>query len=204
MSDFENEPTRRSLLALGATGAGVMALGGLQAVPAAAQISMGGALTDLDPVRTELVMNLVVTCSKPEPMGPSNAAKDGKRGNIWPIIGGRFWGPRISGKVVPGGADFPVVRPDNIVVVDAFYRLQADDGTIIIIHNLGLAYPPDANGRRIYRLTPTFTTVEGPHDWLNKSIFIATLVAGNAFPKEMALAQGPDENDRLIQVHRVL
>jgi len=196
-------PNRRGLISLGAVGAGALALGALEAAPALAQAA-APALIDLDPVRTELVMNIVVTCSSPEPMGPSRASKDGLRGSIWPIIGGRFWGPRIRGKVVPGGADFPVLRPDGISFIDAFYRLQADDGTIIIIHNVGYGYPPDADGPRRYRLTPSFTTVKGPHDWLNKYKFIATLIAGPAFPKDFALAKGPNENDRLIQVHRVI
>jgi len=200
MDDLEFAQSRRSFLSLGAS---AVALGGLHAAPAIAQ-SAAGPLVDLDPVRTELAFNLVVTCSSPEPMGPSSAAKDGTRDIIWPIIGGRFWGPRISGKVVPGGADFPVIRPDNVSFIDAFYRLQADDGTLIIIHNVGIGYPPGADGRRRYRLTPSFTTVEGPHDWLNKSLFIATLIYGDGVPPEMRLARGPNENDRLIQVHRIV
>lgn len=196
-------PSRRSVLGVGA-GAGFAALSGFPAVPAAAQANPAGALTNLDPIQTELVMNLVVTCASPEKMGPSEQSKDGRRGSVWPIIGGRFWGPRISGSVVPGGADYPVVRPDGVVVIDALYRLRTSDGTNIIIHNVGLAYPGQGGRRYRYRLAPTFTTAEGPHDWLNKSLFLSTLIAGNDFPKQFAMAKGPNENDRLIQVHRII
>ncbi|ESQ88614.1 hypothetical protein ABAC460_15085 [Asticcacaulis sp. AC460] len=187
--------SRRTLL--GAS-AGVAA-----ALTAAARPASASGLVDLDPIKTELVMNLVVTCSTPQPMGPNAEAKDGRRDVIWPIIGGRFEGPKLKGKVVPGGADFPVTRPDGVDVVDAFYRLQADDGTLIIIHNVGLMYPQADDGRYVFRLSPSFTTVKGPHDWLQKSLFLATLVYGDAVPEPMRLAKGPDENDRLIQVHRV-
>jgi hypothetical protein len=155
-------------------------------------------LKDYDPIHSELVMNLVVTCSKPERMGPSFNSKDGIRGHAWYIIGGKFWGPNIKGTVIPGGADFPVVRRDGVVVVDALYSLRTDDGTIIMIHNRGLGYD---KADEKYRLAPEFTVNEGKYDWLNKSIFVATLVSD--IPESMRLAKGPNENDRLIQVHRI-
>jgi hypothetical protein len=155
-------------------------------------------LKDFDPIRSELVMNLVVTCSTPERMGPSFNSKDGIRPDVWYIIGGKFWGQNISGTVIPGGADFPVVRHDGVTVVDAFYSLRTDDGTIIIIHNRGLGY--DKMDKK-FRLVPEFTVNEGKYDWLNKSIFVATLVSD--IPESMRLAKGPNENDRLIQVHRI-
>jgi len=155
-------------------------------------------LKDFVPIHSELVMNLVVTCSNPERMGSSTNSKDGIRVNAWPIIGGRFWGPNISGTVIPGGADFPVVRNDGVLVIDAKYSLRTDDGSIIIIHNRGLGYGKDF---KKYRLVPVFTVNEGKYDWLNKSIFIATLVSD--VPDSMRLAKGPNENDRLIQVHRI-
>ena len=46
---------------------------------------------------------------------------------------------------------------------------------------------------------PEVTAPVGKYDWLNKSIFISTLVD---VPPEMRLAKGENENDRLIQAHR--
>jgi hypothetical protein len=43
------------------------------------------------------VLNIVVTCSAPERMGPNGAGKDDTRDEIWPIIGGRFEGRDIRG-----------------------------------------------------------------------------------------------------------
>ncbi|MEO8006473.1 MAG: DUF3237 domain-containing protein [Betaproteobacteria bacterium] len=153
-----------------------------------------------DPVKTELVMQLVVTCTDPERVGGSDDSKDGKRTEIWPIIGGRFQGKGIRGIVVPGGGDFPVLRPDGVEVIDALYRLKTDDGVTIIIHNRGVAYPEATQGNYRYRLAPEFIAPKGRYDWLNKSLFISTLTD---VPAEMRLAKGAKENDRLIQVYRV-
>jgi hypothetical protein len=154
-----------------------------------------------DAPRYELVMQLVVTCSSPEKLGPSDESKDGRRSRIWPIVGGRFVGKDIRGTVVPGGGDFPVMRPDGVVIVDALYRLKTDDGVTIIIHNKGLAYMEKPGAAR-YRLVPEFIAPQGKYDWLNKSIFLSTLVT--AVPENMRLAKGSNENDRLIEVYRVL
>ncbi len=187
--------TRRSLLA---AGTGLVVFGATLRTPAEA--AAAGALVDLDVIKTELVMNLVVTCSAPERPGPGAASKDGTRTEIWPIIGGRFEGPRIRGTVIAGGGDFPVIRPDGVEVIDALYRLRTDDGVTILIHNKGLIYPEHRGEWPKCRLVPEFTAPVGPYDWLNKSIFLSTLVAA---PKSMALAKTATENDRLIQVHRV-
>ena len=197
MADGRIDLERRAVLALGAAATAAAA-----AQPALAQTASASGLGDmrvLDPVRTEIVMNLVVTCSAPEKMGPTADAPDGKRGDIWPIIGGRFEGPNIRGSVVPGGGDFPVVRPDGVVIIDALYRLKTDDGYTIIIHNRGYALGPDK-----YRLVPQFIVNAGKYDWLNKGIFVSTLIFGDALPASMRVAKGPNENDRLIQVHRIV
>ncbi|WP_395671343.1 DUF3237 domain-containing protein [Phenylobacterium sp.] len=194
MSNETIDEGRRLLLAGATVSAGMAA-----AAPAAAQ---GAGLSDfrvLDPVRTELVMNLVVTCSAPEKMGPQDNAPDGRRGSLWPIIGGRFEGPNIRGTVIPGGGDFPVSRPDGVVIIDALYRLKTDDGYQIIIHNKGLAL-----GQGKYRLLPQFVVAGEKYAWLNKGVFVSTLIAGRAMPDSMRLAKGPNENDRLIQVHRIV
>jgi Protein of unknown function (DUF3237) len=153
-----------------------------------------------DPIKTELVLQLVVTCSTPEKIGGAVRSKDGEREDVWPIIGGKFAGKGIRGTVIPGGGDFPVRRPDGVEVVDALYRLKTDDGVTIIIHNVGLTYPGTKPGEEHYRLTPQFIAPLGKYDWLNKNIFIATLTD---VPKGMELAKGPVENDRLIQVYRI-
>lgn len=101
-----------------------------------------------DQPKLELVMKIVVTCASPEAVAPTSASKDGQRQEIWPILGGRFFGKDIRGTVVAGGGDFPVTRPDGVEVIDALYRLRTDDGVTIIIHNKGLAYPARSSKTR--------------------------------------------------------
>jgi len=155
-----------------------------------------------DEPKLELVMKIVVTCSSAEPMGPNAQSKDGERREIWPIIGGRFTGKDIKGTVIPGGGDFPVMRPDGTLIVDALYRLRTDDGVTIIIHNKGLGYGADKPEDWKFRLVPEFIAPQGKYDWLNKSVFLSTLVF--PVPKELQLAKGQNENDRLIEIYRVL
>src|SRR5690606_24229681 len=43
------------------------------------------------------------------------------------ITGGTFEGPRIKGRVVPGGADWQIIREDGFTEVDARYTLETED-----------------------------------------------------------------------------
>ena len=198
MARENTDPQRRQLL-----GAGLVAL-----VTAGASASAGAAepamMMAYDRPGLDLAMQLVVTCTDPESLGGGAASSDGERTEIWPIVGGHFEGTGIGGQgirgeVIPGGGDFPVKRPDGVEVIDALYRLKTDDGVQIIIHNKGLYYPKTETAPEKFRLAPEFIAPVGKYDWLNRSIFISTLVD---VPKAMQLA-GPGQNDRLIEVYRV-
>ena len=51
------------------------------------------------------------------------------------ILGGEFNGPCLKGKVLPGGADRQLLRPDGVKELDALYEIQTDDGTMITVLN---------------------------------------------------------------------
>jgi hypothetical protein len=162
-------------------------------------------LVPMDPPRVELVLNIIVTCGAPEaPAQGNGASKDGTRSQIWPILGGRFFGKGLRGMVVPGGGDFPVTRPDGVEVIDALYRLRTDDGVTILIHNRGLMYPSTQKGLDPqwprFRLVPEFTAPVGRYDWLNRAVFLSTL---GPVPADLLMAKD-GQNDRLIQIYRVL
>lgn len=107
------------------------------------------------------------------------------RRRVIPILGGSFGGPRIGGRVVPGGADWQLIRPDGVAVVEALYTLEASDGTLIYIRNVGMRHgPPDviarlATGETVdptsyyFCAAPVFEVASGSHDWLTRSLFIA-------------------------------
>lgn len=102
-------------------------------------------------------------------------------------VGGEVAGPKLNGIVVPhSGGDWPSYWPNGAVEFSAQYLLQAHDGTLIVIRNRGFRYAsPEVTARMerldpvdpseyYMRLAPSFEAPEGPHDWLNRSIFVGS------------------------------
>src|SRR5262245_51670083 len=61
---------------------------------------------------------------------------------IVPIIGGTFAGPGMKGRVLPGGADWQIVREDGLNELDTRYVLETDTGQIIYVQNRGIRHAP--------------------------------------------------------------
>jgi hypothetical protein len=101
------------------------------------------------------------------------------------IKGGAFSGPRLYGHILPGGADWQIIRRDGIVEVEARYTLQTNDGSLIYVSNRGLRHGPKevmerlASGEMVdpsqyyFRTTPIFETGSPDYKWLNGVIAIA-------------------------------
>ena len=101
---------------------------------------------------------------------------------IVPIAGGVFSGPRIKGKVVPGGADRQLIRSDGVHMLNALYELQADDGAVITVNNRVLIDKrPDGTPYAFSSID--VTAPQGPHDWLNHLVFVGTLHSMAPKPK---------------------
>ena len=128
----------------------------------------------MDALATELAFEALVDIGPPAAIGETAL---GRRRMI-PITGGTFKGPRIEGEVVPGGADWQTVRADGVTVVEAIYALKASDGAVIAVHNLGIVAPIEG-GPPYVRTTPTFDAPQGPHDWLNRNVFVGTIAVAN-------------------------
>jgi hypothetical protein len=108
------------------------------------------------------------------------------RRRIIPITGGRFRGERLSGRVLPGGADWQIVRGDGVAQLEARYTLETEDGALISVHNVGLRHgPPEllakiAAGEPVdaalyyMRTTPSFETGAAKYLWLNRLVCVAT------------------------------
>ncbi len=125
----------------------------------------------MDALTTEFALELRVSIARPLVLGEGAW---GQRRTI-PITGGTFEGPRIKGELVPGGADWQVTRPDGVTVVEALYTIRADDGALIHVHNLGIVAPGAEGAAPYVRTTPKFDAPVGPHDWLNRAIFVGSL-----------------------------
>jgi hypothetical protein len=101
-----------------------------------------------------------------------------------PITGGVFQGPQISGRVLPGGADWQLVEADGLTLVNAQYVIETDDAVRIEVRNGGLRHGAKevldriAAGEAIqanryyFRTTPRFHPPPGRYDWLKRSIFL--------------------------------
>jgi Protein of unknown function (DUF3237) len=108
----------------------------------------------------------------------------GGRRRIIPITGGTFAGARLSGDVLPGGADWQTIFPDGRTEVLARYSLRATDGTVIGVVNRGVRRgPPDVIARLTageivdpslyyFRSSPVFEVAPGPHAWLLDYVFV--------------------------------
>jgi hypothetical protein len=161
--------------ALGALGTTLVRSQGAPAKPAATSSSKPPAL------KSEFAFQANVTVDKPLVVGP---AQNGLR-RIVPITGGTVTGPKLKGKVLPGGADWQFVRSDDTLSIEAKYTLQAEDGTLIMITNRGVRRGPKevieklARGEAVDPSQYYFRTVaefeaptNSPHAWLNHSIFV--------------------------------
>lgn len=103
------------------------------------------------------------------------------QGRLIPITGGTFEGPRLRGTVLPGGADWQTVRADGVTELAAHYGLETDDGAIIQVWNNVLISPGTAaESQAPVRLTRSVVRLQapaGPHEWLNRAVFVGTLNA---------------------------
>ncbi|GAA0733874.1 DUF3237 domain-containing protein [Sphingomonas sp. ABOLD] len=136
----------------------------------------------------EFAYDAIVTLGAATPVGRTPY---GVRNRI-PITGGSFEGPRIRGTVLAGGMDWQLERPDGMLDIHADYMMQVEDGTLIHVINKGLI---SRDPKRPYvRTTPWFEVPDGPHGWLNQSIFTGTI----GTPPE---GKGPAVR---ITIHRIL
>jgi hypothetical protein len=82
-------------------------------------------------------------------------------------------GPLLDGRVVDySGADWPIVRPDGVIELQAHYMLEASDGTQIYIRNLGYVHTAAGPNPGYFRCTPYFRAPDGPHAWLNHTVVV--------------------------------
>jgi hypothetical protein len=134
----------------------------------------------MPPLDLEFALELKVTIGPVIEMG---ASQTGVR-RVVPITGGTFRGPRLSGVVLPGGADWQFVERDGLTLVDARYVIETADGVRIEIRNRGVRHAsPEvlerlAAGERVdpeqyyFRTTPRFTPPEGKYEWLKRTVFV--------------------------------
>ena len=95
--------------------------------------------------------------------------------NIVPITGGTFTGPRLHGKILPGGWDWQLSAKSGCFFLQANYMIQTDDGAIINVDNRGRSCPKDPAHRGPIFTTPVFEAPLGPYQWLNGGAYVGTI-----------------------------
>ena len=133
-------------------------------------------------IETEFLCKVEVSL---EPVRDLGETPLGRR-RIINITGGKFAGPKLSGRILPGGADWQLIRSDGVAYLDARYTLETADGALIYVNNKGYRHGPKdviermARGEDVdpalyyMRATPWFETSAPAYTWLNRIICIAT------------------------------
>ncbi|MEM7412315.1 MAG: DUF3237 domain-containing protein [Myxococcota bacterium] len=94
--------------------------------------------------------------------------------------GGRFEGPRLSGRVVPGpGSEWATLRGDGSLKADVRLVLETDDEAVILMTYNGVGRPDPERGLRI-TTAPLFETGDSRYQWLHglQAIGIGAPIAG--------------------------
>jgi hypothetical protein len=104
---------------------------------------------------------------------------------IIPIVGGEVKGV-INGKVCAFGADFQIIRPNELIELEAKYVFETDDGAVVYVENKGIRFGPVELLQRLkrgeqvdpkliyFRTVPKFETGSEKYRWLMQNLFIGS------------------------------
>ena len=101
------------------------------------------------------------------------------------IVGGSVRGRKLNGRVLPGGADWQIVRGDGAADIQARYTIESETGGRILVSSEGLRHGPPAVMERLargdkidpalyyFRTVMRFETADPSVDWLNRILALA-------------------------------
>jgi hypothetical protein len=150
------------------------------AAGATAVVSTVAAAEESQDPGLKFVFEVVATLEKPLILGRAGI---GER-RIIGITGGTVKGPELNGVVMPGGADWQIVRDDGVSEINARYTLKADDGALIFVEAPGIREASPEVIKRInsgeivdpseyyFRTTPRLETASKKYAWMNRRLFV--------------------------------
>lgn len=104
------------------------------------------------------------------------------------ITGGGFTGPHLNGDILPGGADWQVIRADASTFIDTRYSLRTDDEQLVHIRTQGFRHGDPAvlesllHGETVdpadyyFRIALWFETGAPAYAWLNNLVAVGSAV----------------------------
>src|SRR5262249_47549202 len=131
-------------------------------------------------MKSQPLMTVRLTASPPQRVG---AVPHGVR-SIVPVTGGDFEGPRLRGKVLPGGSDWLLLRSDGVMELDLRITLETNDHALISMTFQGLRHAtPDVDAalgrgeavdpaRYYFRTLPRFETSAEAYAFLNRVVSV--------------------------------
>ncbi len=134
------------------------------------------------PMNLEHICDVAVKVAKPFEIGDVGT---GER-RIIDIQGGVLKGPKFNGKVLPGGADFQIIRPNGFTILEARYAIQAEDGALVYVENNGVRFGAPDVMAKIKRGEPVdpaqvyfksvirFETAAAQYRWMMESMFVCS------------------------------
>ena len=129
----------------------------------------------------EEVFSITIVVDKPILIGQDDLV--GRR-QLIPILSGEVNGNGFKGKVLPGGIDSQIIRPDGKCELSARYAIELDDGATIYIENNGIRTVPteyieDVKAGKFvdpkvyyFRTVPSFETYTEKYKWMMNQIFV--------------------------------
>ena len=134
-------------------------------------------------IKTRHLMTFRIQAPEP-PLGPQ-VYGDTPFGYRWvmPVLGGRFSGDRLNGRIV-FGSDWLIRRPDDATELNVRLSLESDDGHLIGMRYRGLRHgTEDVLQRHLdgdivdaseyyFRTAPFFETASDKYGWLNTIIAV--------------------------------
>ena len=122
-----------------------------------------------------VVLQLHVEIGEPKRVGDTGSGVL----TIIPITGGTFTGQGLSGRVLPGGADWNLRLPDGSAHLHARYWIETGDGAVIAVDNEGTAQA-GAPGASV-PTTPRFTCDRhSKYAWLMEGNYSARVSGSGA------------------------
>jgi hypothetical protein len=133
-------------------------------------------------LRTRPLLIFSLEVAKPQMVGRT----PGVDRRVGEILGGRFEGERLKGRILSGGNDWQAIRSDGSWVLDVRLVMETDDGHLIGMTYRGLRHGPKdvidaiARGEQVspgsyyFRIAPFFETASDRYGWLNGVIAVGT------------------------------